>query len=119
MSLDLRHMLKVYNYINDEKKPKVNLKFLGLFAALIVAGGALVAFALTQDAGGPAPVSANQKKTDYVGLAPDESVLGGDALVQTRLQSWYADHPDANVERVEPVYEGGRMVGYRITYTEP
>lgn len=118
MSLDIRHMLKVYNYVNDEKRPKVNLKFLGLFAALVVAGGALLVFALNQQESSAPPVAATDEKTDYVGLAPDEALVGGQTLLEARLQAWYAAHPDADVERIEPVYDGSRLVGYRITYTE-
>ena len=125
MSLDLKHMVKVYNYVNDEKRHKFNYKFLGLFAGLIVAAGALVAFAVnltTEPAAVNGSSGANdaaaQTKTDYVGLSPGEvaTAAASSAEVQERLDSWNAAHPGADIERLQPVYENGLLVGYLITY---
>ncbi|MBI2078239.1 MAG: hypothetical protein HYT80_07725 [Euryarchaeota archaeon] len=120
MSLDLKHMVKVYNYVNDEKRHRFNYKFLGLFLGLVVAAGALVAFAVVNAGPRAAPndAAASQNRTDYVGLSPAEVASGAvsAASVQERLDSWYASHPDADVKGVEPVYERGVLVGYLITY---
>lgn len=118
MTLDLKHMLKVYNYVNDDKKPKFNLKFLALFLGLVMAVGALVAFAVLRPAS-PAPESEAASKTDYVGLSPSEMALGaGGSVLQARLDAWYAAHPEAEVESVTPQYQDGRVVGYEIRYRE-
>lgn len=124
MTLDLKHMVKVYNYVNDEKRRRFNYKFLGLLAGLLVAASALVAFAAQLDPE-PAAVngsregsSASESRTDYVGLSPAEiaSSAAQSGQVQERLDSWYEAHPRANVEGIEPVYERGLLVGYLITY---
>lgn len=119
VTIDLKHMLKVYNYVNDDKKPKFNLKFLAVFVGLVVAVGALVAFALLRPTA-PAPEAGAASKTDYVGLSPGESAMaaGSGALLQSRLDAWYAAHPDAQVESVTPQYDGGRLVGYEIRYRD-
>lgn len=117
MSIDLKHMLKVYNYVNDDKKPKFNLKFLSVFLGLVLAVGALVAFAVMRPSGPTEGAAAS--KSDYVGLAPGELALAGsDALLESRLQAWYDAHPDARVESVTPRYQDGRLVGYEIRYRE-
>lgn len=119
VTLDLKHMLKVYNYVNDDKKPKFNLKFLAVFAGLVVAVGALVAFAVMRPVA-PAPDSGAASKTDYVGLSPSETALSGGAgsILQSRMDAWYASHPEAEIESVTPQYQDGRVVGYEIRYRE-
>lgn len=130
IGLDLRHMLKVYNTINDEQRPKFNIKFLALYGALAVASLGLFAFALTVSlpaqpsdeaaAGGSNLASQSETKKDYVGLSPAEisSGLASGNVVQERLASWQEAHPQAQIEKIEPVYEDGRLVGYEITYEE-
>jgi hypothetical protein len=121
MSVDIRHMLKVYNYVNDDKRPKVNLKFLGLVAAFLIAGVAITAYVIAQSgvpATAPPPAAS---KTDYVGLGGADAVPAGGStgLVQSRVDAWHAAHPGASVDRMDPVYRQGVLVGYKITYTEP
>ena len=120
MSIDLKHMVKVYNYVNDEKRHKFNYKFLGLFLALVAAASALVAFAAYSAGSGrePDPPSTAHNRTDYVGLSPGEAASAEltAATLQQRLDSWYASHPGADVKGIEPVYERGMLVGYLITY---
>ena len=118
MAIDLKHMLKVYNYVNDEKRPKVNLKFLGVFAALAVAIGALVVFSIQVPPGGDSS-DAYASKTEFVGLTPTEVAAGASStLAQARLDAWTAQHPDAQIVRTEPVYDGGRLIGYDVMYRE-
>lgn len=118
MAIDLKHMLKVYNYVNDDKKPKVNLKFLGIFAALAIAIGALAVFAI-QTQPGPDASDSYATKTEFVGLTPTELASGlSPATADDRLDAWKAQHPDAEIVRAEPVYEGPRLIGYDVTYRE-
>ncbi len=118
MAIDLKHMLKVYNYVNDDKKPKVNLKFLGIFAALVIAIGALAVFTVQIQ---PASNQADQyaTKSEYVGLTPLEAESGlSSATADARLDAWNAQHPDVEIVRTEPVYDGPRLIGYQVTYRE-
>jgi len=118
MAIDLKHMLKVYNYVNDDKKPKVNLKFLGIYAALAVAIGALAVFTLQIQ---PAPQASDEyaTKSEFVGLTPTEVASGfTSATADSRLDAWKAQHPDAEMVRTEPVYDGPRLIGYQVTYRE-
>lgn len=124
-------MLKVYNTINDEQRPKFNIKFLALYGLLAIASLGLFAFALTMSlpeqasdgaaAGGSNLASQSEPKKDYVGLSPAEidSGIAPGSLVQDRLASWQEAHPRAQIEKIDPVYEDGRLVGYEITYQEP
>jgi hypothetical protein len=114
--IDLKHMLKVYNYVNDEKKPKVNLKFLGVFALLLVAVGAMIFFSVQVQPDTPGPVAS---RSEYVGLSPTEVAAGlSPTTADARLESWKAQHPDATIESIEPVYDGPRLIGYQVTYRE-
>jgi hypothetical protein len=127
--MDLKRILKVYNYVNDEKHPKVNVKFMGLLAGFLVVGGLLVAFALSNPspgAGGQAGPAAEQgdPQTDFVGLTEAEALLHQadldrrDQIIQARLDSWLADHPEADIVTMEPHYDGGVWTGYDITYRD-
>lgn len=118
MAIDLRHMLKVYNYVNDEKRPKVNLKFLGFFAALAVAIAALAVFTIQiQPPGGSSGEYATQ--TEFVGLSATEIGAGlPSSLADSRLDAWKAQHPDVEIVSAEPVYDGTRLIGYQVTYRE-
>lgn len=118
MAIDLKHMLKVYNYVNDDKKPKVNLKFLGIFAALGLALGALVIFTVQYQPGGETS-DPYATKSEFVGLTPTEVASGLTSVTaEQRLESWKAQHPDAEIVRAQPVYDGPRLIGYEVTYRE-
>lgn len=118
MAIDLRHMLKVYNYINDEKRPKVNLKFLGLFAALVVVTGAMIFFSVEVRPSISEPQTP-ESRTEFVGLTPTEVAVGApSSLADTRLEAWRDQHPDAQIEHIEPVYDDGRLIGYNLTFRE-
>lgn len=122
-------MLKVYNYVNDEKRPKVNIKFVGLLAGFLAVGGLLVAFALTNPAAngngsdGPA-AGQGDPQTDFVGLTDAEALLHQgdperrDQIIDARVDSWLADHPDADIISMDPHYDNGVWTGYDITYRE-
>ena len=114
MSLDLRHILKVYNYVNDEKRSKVNVKFLALFAAFLVAAGALVAFAaLRPTSGGSGPANDASTHQDFIPLTAG---LGEGALDQ-QLAAWQAAHPGAHIDRTEDVYDAhGLLIGEEVYY---
>jgi hypothetical protein len=118
MAIDLKHMLKVYNYVNDDKKPKVNLKFLGVFAALAVAIGALVVFSVQIQ---PSSQSSDQyaTKSEYVGLSATEVAAGlPSSVAEARLAQWKLDHVDAELVNAEPVYDGAKLIGYNVTFRE-
>lgn len=121
-NMDVRRLLKVYNYVNDERRLKVNYKFAGALLAFLVAGAALVGYVIVQrGAQGPADAPAAASKTDYVGLSTAEIQAGTlDArLVEQRWAAWQAEHPDATIEKREEVRAGAVVVGYRVTYHEP
>lgn len=120
MAIDLKHMVKVYNYVNDEKRPKVNLKFLSLFIAFGVALIALVVFAVHVQLPERQSNDANAaSQTDYVGLSPNQPASPGSAqLAEAELAEWKAAHPDAQIESIEPVYRNGQVIGYDVTYRE-
>ena len=118
MAIDLKHMLKVYNYVNDDKKPKVNLKFLGVFIALAVAIGALVIFSVAIQ---PAQNTSDQyaTKSEYVGLSATEIAAGmPSSTAEARLAAWKVQHADVELIRAEPVFDGAKLVGYELTYRE-
>jgi hypothetical protein len=127
--MDLKRILKVYNYVNDEKHPKVNVKFMGLLAGFLVVGGLLVAFALSNPSpgagGGEGPAAEEgDPQTDFVGLTDAEALLHQadldrrDQIIQARLDSWLADHPEADIVSMEPHYDGAVWIGYDITYRD-
>lgn len=118
--MDVRRLLKVYNYVNDDRRAKVNIKFAALVALTVAASGVLIFYALKQDNVCPPQCSTPTSRTAYVGLAPSEIAQGGDvALVaQERLDQWRAAHPDWRVLSVEPVTQGGLTVGFNVEYQE-
>jgi len=120
--VDVRRLLKVYNYVNDDRRTKVNLKFMGALLAFLVAGAALVGFAIVQRGGSPggeAPTA--QSKTDYVGLSAAEIQSGSidPSMVEQRWATWQAEHPGAVIDKKEEVKAGPVVVGYNVTYHEP
>lgn len=123
--MDVRRLLKVYNYVNNEKRPKVNLKFLGALAAFLLAGGALIAFAVVQNrSGAPTGPDAAAKtcpeRSEYVGLSTDEfaSAPYNAQLPQQRLDTWKAQHPGATITHQEPVTDpsGAVTYGWNLRY---
>lgn len=119
--MDVRRLLKVYNYVNDEKTPKVNLKFAAVVAALLVSMGALLAYALSHTASGECPpdCTTSESQTTYVGLQPGEIASGDPDLTlqaQARLRDWRAEHPNYVVDDLAEVKQGGIVVGYNVTY---
>ena len=121
--MDVKRILKVFTYVNDEGRQKVNVKFAGLLAAFLLAGAALAVFALSQS-GGTAPPTDNQSatKTEYVGLTPIEAAVydADPVLVEQRMAQWEEAHPDAQIISKQPHYDDqGRMTGYDVTYRDP
>jgi hypothetical protein len=122
--MDVRKLLKVYNYVNDERRPKVNLKFAAALAGFLLSGAMLVGFVALQQGASPSDGAGPQAaaRTDYVGLSTEEIARGqlDPALVQQRWAQWQAEHPGANVEKREEVrvQPGNVLVGYRVTYRE-
>ncbi len=121
--MDVRKILKVYNYVNDEKRPKVNVKFLAALAAFLVAGAALVTVALLNGGSSPSSseVPASESKREYVGLSDQEMerMLSGRVNAQTAQQrwtAWQAEHPDAVVEKREEMRLSGVVVGWWVTW---
>jgi hypothetical protein len=123
--MDLKRLLKVYNYVNDPKRPKVNLKFMGLLAAFLVVGGLMILYAVNNPMAGPTsePAAGNhQQKTAFVGLAPSEvsTPMANQALIDARWAAWQQAHPDAEVmSRQAQMDSQGRFVGWQVTYREP
>lgn len=119
--MDVRKLLKVYNYVNDEKRARLNVKFLALYAAFVVSGLALIGFFVVEGWNGNSAAPVAESKTDYVGLEPAEVAQAqiNSGLVSERLAEWHAAHPDAVIEHQERVEAGGVLIGYRITYREP
>ncbi len=120
---DIKRILKIFNYVNDDKQTKVNIKFLSLVAAFLVTAGLLVAYAAWGPYGtaGPDDTAAAQEHTEFVGLTPVEaSLYGSDAdLIEARLDSWLAQHADAEIVSVERAYDDeGLWIGYEITYRQ-
>lgn len=123
--MDIRRLLKVYNTVNDEKRSRLNIKFVGVFAAFLLSVVAFAGFFALQRGGSDACVtdcaSSAASQREYVGLSSGElaSPVGKSALVEQRWQSWEAEHRDAVVEKRESVEVGGVVVGYWVTYREP
>lgn len=120
---DLKRILKIYNYVNDDKRTKVNIKFVGLVAAFLVVATLLVAYAAWGPYGSTEPDdgAAAQEHEEFVGLTPVEAALyGSDAdLIEARLDSWLAQHADAEILSIERAYNAdGLWIGYDITYRE-
>lgn len=120
---DIRRILKVYNYVNDDTKTKVNIKFVGLVAAFVAVSALLVAYAAWGPYGSAdtTPAAAAEEQTEFVGLTEVEAALyGSDAeRIEARLGSWVDQHPEAEVLAMERVYDdNGLWIGYEITYRE-
>lgn len=117
---DLKRILKIFNYVNDDKRTKVNIKFLSLAVAFVVVASLLVAYAVWGPYNTTEPeTGAAQERTEFVGLTPVEaSLYGSDAeLIDARLATWLEQHPNAEIVSVERAYnEDGLWVGYDITY---
>lgn len=117
---DIRRILKVFNIVNDERRPKVNLKFAGTLVALVAVGAVLVTFSALNPPSAP-PEAPAQERTEYVGLTPTEVALYGSDidLIQARYAAWQGEHPEAEIVEVEPHRDAqGRWTGYDITYRE-
>lgn len=135
--MDVRRILKVYKYVNDEKRPKVNVKFLAALGAFLLSGMALIGFftlekpgsanpgATAAGAGGDAREAREGGRSimEYVGLEPDELAQAqlDPTLAERRLAQWKADLPRSAViekeERVEANVGGETVtVGWRVTY---
>lgn len=117
--MNVRKLLKVYNYVNDEKRAKVNLKFVAVLAAFLLSGIALAGFFMLQN---PTPGTADgaATHTEYVGLSTEEIAAGrlDPALATERWEAWKAEHPDAVVTQREEVRVAAVVVGWRVTYSE-
>lgn len=131
--MDVRRLLKVYNYVNDEKKPKVNLKFAAALAAFVLASGLLIAYALAQRDATTCPPACTSEVahgspggesgpsyTIYVGLSSSEISIGGDLtkMAEERLREWRAAHPTYVIDYEDPVEQLGATVGFNVTYHE-
>lgn len=116
--MDVKKLVKVYNYVNDEKRPKVTLKFAAVLAAFLLSGAALVAFFLTQNGSDVSDASANATtKRDCFSLSSQEmNEAGASALLETKYAAWKAAHPGAEILKEEPIQSSGRTIGYCLTY---
>ena len=120
-------LVRTFKAVNDPNAPPWSIRFVGAiaaFAILLAGAGALwwasqpsqdvapgeFAAATVQDHG-------DGTYTDYVGLVPTAVPQAVDARdVEDALIAWEGAHPDATIVSEEPVYSGGRLVGYHVTY---
>lgn len=120
--MDVRKLLKVYNYVNNEKRPKVNYKFAGALVAFLAAGALLVGFLIAQNGGDDSEGSRNlaascNPETTYVGIDPKDagSISLSTPTADQEYAAWEAEHRDHKVTKKEPVTMGGVTLGYHVT----
>ena len=124
--MDVRKLLKVYNYVNNEKRPKVNLKFAGALVAFLSAGALLVGFLVMND-GAPngstpgANAGTCPSQTEYVGLDPNDagSLSTSSLRADSAYAEWQRSHDGWKVEKKEPVSRSGIVIGYLVTASPP
>ena len=124
--MDVRKLLKVYNYVNNDKRPKVNLKFAGALVAFLAAGALLVGFLVMNNGSsnngpGSNAVSNCPSTTEYVGLDPNDpgSLSTSAVRADSAFAKWQQDHPGWTIEKKEPVSRGGIVMGYLVTASPP
>lgn len=109
----------------EHPPPWVSPQFLGIALCIAtLAGGLYVLMQLHRD--GPETDSQAEAHREFVGcprdaLLPSNAAISGcgspeDLAVQWDL--WSSEHPDVHILERSPVYEGGRLVGYWVTYQE-
>ena len=126
--MDVRKILKVYNYVNDDKRPKVNLKFVAVYAAFLLSVVAMVGFFAAQrlsgdGTSGPGPGSdgsgvAATSHRERVGLSQEEIAAGTfqPGTADQRLAAWKAEHPNYVIDKQEAESVGPAVVAYWVTY---
>lgn len=120
-------LVRTYKAVNDPNAPPWSIRFVGgiaAFAILLAGAGALWWASQSSDDAGAndfAAATVEDHKdgtfTDYVGLAPSAVPSKVDAVaVEDALIHWESSHPYATILKEEPVYAGGQLVGYHVTY---
>lgn len=122
--MDVRRLLKVYNFVNDERKSRLNYKFVGALAAFLLVGAAIGGLLLAGGGSGPGGASANaassEPRTDYVGIPLDTPLTGYDpAAVESAWDDWRHEHPDATIKSREEAYVGMLVYGWYVTWYGP
>lgn len=124
----IEEIVKAYKLINDPNAPHWSVRFVGGLAigALIVAGGATLVWATMHDQG-PAPnvlastsaANGDGTRTDRIFLSHFDAALAPDYdALQSSLDAWHAQHPDAQVLRETPIRDSTQVhtIGYEIRY---
>lgn len=120
-------LVRTFKAVNDPNAPPWSIRFVGAlaaFAILLAAGGALWHASRPSDDVAPGEFAAATVQdhgdgtyTDYVGLVPTAMPQAVDAhAVEDALNAWHGAHPDVKIVKEAPVYQGGRLVGYHVTY---
>lgn len=118
--MDVRRLLKVYNYVNDDRKARVNVKFAAALAVFLFASIIGLAWGLAQNSSPSCPPRCDYEtsREEYVGLDANEVATSGNPalLAQARLDEWQRDHPNYEVIEATPVEQGGVTIGFKVVY---
>lgn len=129
----ITELVKTYKMINDPEAPQWSVRFVGaiLIVAVVAAAAgflfvtysdrdasALSAAAPQDDASGPAAGAGLAPTVERIvapGAVPGVPVDLSGAAAEA-LDAWKAAHPGADVVSETPILDGGRIVGYEISY---